>query len=131
MELEREQYSDIDQFDVSVKSWVANFLEIILYQTKDITPYIHAFSMHVSQFLRLYGNNYSTIYIEKLNDRTTRYFHSSSNHVSLKKNLQKQNHLEALEGCANQQKKKCKNVAFANLLGITNTLVKRRFNIHT
>ena len=80
MELGREQCSDIDQFDVSVKSWITNFLEI--YQTKDITPYIHAFSMHVSQFLRLYGNivQFTQQGLEKLNDLTTRYFHSSSNH---------------------------------------------------
>ena len=45
---------DIDEFEMSVKSWVIKFTE--LYQTKDVTPYIHAFSMHVPQFLRMYGN---------------------------------------------------------------------------
>ena len=117
MELGKEQCSDIDQFDVSVKSWVTIFLEI--YQTKDITPYIHAFSMHVPQFLRLYGNivQFTQQGLEKLNDLTTRYFHGSSNHhemESLKQILQKQNRLEALEGCASQRKK---NVQKCRLVG--------------
>lgn len=38
--------------------------------------------------------------LEKLNDLTTKYFHSASNHCNienLKQILQKQNHLESLE----------------------------------
>ena len=85
--------SDAVTFDTSVKSWVRDFLTI--YQTKDVTPYIHVFSMHVPQFLSLHGN--ITIFIqqglEKLNDLTTKYFQRSSNHremKSLKQILEKQ-----------------------------------------
>ena len=46
--------SDAVTFGSSVKSWVRDFLTI--YQTKDVTPYMHAFAMHISQFLSLHGN---------------------------------------------------------------------------
>lgn len=42
------------QFDCRAKAWVCLFTS--LYQTKDVTPYIHAFAMHVSQFVNLYGS---------------------------------------------------------------------------
>ena len=53
-QLGKQECSVVDSFELSAKSWVTNFLKV--YQTKDITPYIHAFSMHVPQFLHLYGN---------------------------------------------------------------------------
>ena len=100
--------SDAVTFDTSVKSWVRDFLTI--YQTKDVTPYIHAFSMHVPQFLSLHGN--ITIFtqqgLEKLNDLTTKYFQRSSNHremESLKQILEKHNRLEVLEDGGHQRTK--------------------------
>ena len=42
--------SDADEFDSSAKSWVRDhFLKI--YQMKYVTPYMHAFAMHIPQFL--------------------------------------------------------------------------------
>ena len=98
IQLGKQEYSNVDGFERLAKSWVKNFLKI--YQTKDITPYIHAFSMHIPQFLRLYGNivSFTQQGLEKLNDLTTEYFQSASNHremESLKQILQKQNRLEA------------------------------------
>ena len=100
--------SDAVTFESSVKSWVKEFLTI--YQTKDVTPYMHAFTMHVPQFLSLHGN--ITIFtqqgLEKLNDVTTKYFQRSSNHHemgSLKQILEKHNSLEALEDEGHQRTK--------------------------
>ena len=93
--------SDTDEFDSSVKSWVQDhFLKI--YQTKDVTPYMHAFAMHIPQFLKLHGNIgiFTQQGLEKLNDLTTKYFQCSSNHKemdSLKQILEKQNRLDLLE----------------------------------
>ena len=43
-----------DVFDQKAKTWVNEFCA--MYQTKHATPYVHAFSMHVSQFIQLHGN---------------------------------------------------------------------------
>ena len=112
--------SDVDGFEHSAKSWVTNFLK--LYQTKDITPYIHAFSMNVPQFLRLYGNivSFSQQGLEKLNDPTTKYFQSASNHremESLKQILQKHNRLEALEDSGSQRTKKVQKCSICKPVG--------------
>ena len=85
---------DIDEFEESVKSWVIKFTE--LYQTKDVTPYIHAFSKHVPQFLRMYGNIsvFTQQGLEKLNDFSTKFYQRSSNHrtfESLQQILEKHN----------------------------------------
>ena len=69
--------------ELSIKSWVRNFITI--YQTKDVTPYVHAFAMHVPQFIHLYGNivAFTQQGLEKLNDRTTKYFHSASSYYCI------------------------------------------------
>ncbi len=41
-------------FEQSAKAWVKLFTSV--YQSKDVTPYMHAFAMHVHQFLSLHGN---------------------------------------------------------------------------
>ena len=99
-QLGKSECDDIDKFEKSVKSWVTKFASI--YQTKDVTPYIHAFAMHVPQFLRLHGNisSFTQQGLEKLNDFTTKFYQRSSNHhnfESLKQVLEKHNRLELLE----------------------------------
>ena len=99
-QLGKSECDDVDEFEISVKSWVTKFAR--LYQTKDVTPYMHAFAMHVPQFLRLHGNisSFTQQGLEKLNDITTKFYHRSSNHhdfESLKQVLQKHNRLELLE----------------------------------
>ena len=42
------------KFDSHAKLWVDFFTS--LYQSKDVTLCMHAFAMHVSQFMDLYGN---------------------------------------------------------------------------
>ena len=40
-------------FDCSAKKWVSDFTDI--YPAKEVTPYMHTFSMHVSQFMHLHA----------------------------------------------------------------------------
>ena len=55
-----------------IVSWFKDFLK--LYQTKDVTPYMHALYSHVTQFLLLYHNiaHYTQQGMEKYNDRATK-----------------------------------------------------------
>jgi len=99
-ELSSADSSDAVKFDASAKVWVQKFVSV--YQSKDVTPYLHAFSMHVSQFLCLHGNIsvFSQQGLEKSNDLITKYFQHSSNHHemdSLKQILEKQNRIDSLE----------------------------------
>ena len=43
-----------DKFELTAKAWIRSFLAI--YQTTDVTPCMHAFAMHVAEFLHLYGS---------------------------------------------------------------------------
>ena len=45
---------DSDVLKTEAEAWVTTYLTV--YQTKNITPYIHAFAMHVHEFIRLYGS---------------------------------------------------------------------------
>ena len=42
---------DATDFEQSIKAWVKLFTSV--YQTKDVTPYMHVFAMHVPQFLEI------------------------------------------------------------------------------
>ena len=91
---------DINEFESKVKSWVELITSV--YQSKDVKPYMHAFAMHVPEFLKLYGNitMFTQQGLEKLNDITTIHFQRSSNHremEALVQVLEKRNRLEALE----------------------------------
>ena len=54
-------------FKSEAHKWVELFCSI--YQTKHVTPYIHALAMHVHEFLNLYGSlsKFSQQGLEKLN----------------------------------------------------------------
>ena len=91
---------DASEFDQRSKDWVRLFVSV--YHCKDVTPYIHCFGMHVSQFIQLYGDvvKFTQQGLEKLNDTTTIYFQHSSNHrenEALKQILEKRNRVENLE----------------------------------
>ena len=88
------------EIDRQAKAWVRLFTSV--YQTKDVTLYMHALAMHVPEFIRLHGNIviFTQQGLEKLNDVTTVQFQRSSNHrenEALKQLLQKRNRLEELE----------------------------------
>ena len=67
--------SDCNHVTVAAKpkAWVGDFC--LLYQTKHVTPYVHAMAMHVPQFIELYGNitKFTEQGLEKLNDLTLLY----------------------------------------------------------
>ena len=84
---------NIEELRASIKAWVKPFLSI--YQSKDVTPYIHAFMMHVPQFIALHG---ILVYLlEKLDDFSTKLFQRDQNTQLLKQMLEKCNHVENLE----------------------------------
>lgn len=100
---------DAANFECRAKAWVRLFTTT--YQSKDATPYIHAFSMHVFEFLKLYGNIvlFTQQGLEKLNDITTIHFQRASNHrelEGLKQLLEKRNRIELLESGGYQRTKR-------------------------
>ena len=91
---------DAEEFKERASGWVKLFVS--LYQTKDVTPYMHAFSMHVPEFLHLHGNitMFTQQGLEKLNDLTTKYFQQGTNHhdeEALRQISERSNRLEALQ----------------------------------
>ena len=94
---------EISVFEV-VKSWRSKFLEV--YQSKNVTPYMHAFVAHVPEFLGIHGAIvlYTQQGLEKLNDSLTKFYYLGSNHretEALTQMLQKANRLTHLSenGC--------------------------------
>lgn len=88
---------DCDDLQEDIKNWVKLFLRV--YQTKNITPYVHSFAFHVPEFIRKYGPQFTQQGLEKLNDLTTQHFLRSTNHrnsEALTQVLQKRNRLEEL-----------------------------------
>ena len=82
------------------KSFLEKFLK--LYQTKHVTPYMHSLVWHVPEFIELYGkiSPFTQQGLEKLNDKTTKYFFRSTNQReldSLKQIVLKRNRVEYLE----------------------------------
>ena len=70
---------DIEEFSRETKVWLELFLS--MYQTKHVTPYMHALVWHVPEFLRLFGSicPFTQQGLEKLNDKTTKDFFRSTN----------------------------------------------------
>lgn len=102
---------DHTTLETSVKAWVKDFC--FLYQTKHVTPYVHALAMHVPEFIRLYGNptKFTEQGLEKLNDLTTTHYLRSTNPKdmdALQQLIMKRNRLENLKLEGFQcQKRKC------------------------
>ena len=85
---------------------------------------MHAFSMHVSQFLHLHGNILSSTQqgLEKVNDIATKLYQRASNHhdfESLKQILETHNWLEALEYHGFLQTKQIKKCLICRSVGYT------------
>ena len=93
---------DANEIETGEKQWVTKFRSV--YQTKHVTPYVHALAMHVPEFVRKYGNisSFGQPGLEKLNDVTTTHYLRGTNHrkkdsEALFQLLQKRNRLEELE----------------------------------
>lgn len=108
--LSNEQVNDLK---VKIDDWINNFVDV--YQTKNITPYLHVLSCHIHEFVRRYGtiSQFSQQGVERLNDVITKDYYRSTNHRdALKQLLLKLNRLEELSDndCAREKKSyKCKN----------------------
>ena len=103
------------QLQGDIKHWFKLFLKV--YQTKDVTPYMHALHCHVPEFLSLYQNiaYYTQQGLEKYNDRASKDFFRSTNHKgvdALKQLFLKKNRIQFLEGAGYERVKnsyKCSN----------------------
>ena len=103
-----EQNCDSVEIDIGTKSWVTSFISV--YQSKDCTPYVHAFAMHTSEFIRLHGNivSFTQQGLEKLNDVTTKQYQRATNHhnlSALKQILEKRNRIEILQDSGYEREK--------------------------
>ena len=90
---------EAEKFQQDAKKWVEKFTSI--YQSKNVTPYIHIMVMHIPEFLMKYKNLviFTQQGMEKLNDQTTIDFAKSTNHNyhnldALKQLLNKRNRIE-------------------------------------
>ena len=66
--------ADIEAFEAQAKQWVSNFIDV--YQTKNVTPYIHAMFNHVGEFMRVHGSilAFTQQGLEKMNDVMTKHY---------------------------------------------------------
>ena len=99
---------EIETFKQGAKVWLQLFLTV--YQTKHVTPYMHAMIAHLPEFMQLYGSvvPFTQQGLEKLNDVYTQYYFRSTNHhelESLEQLLLKKNRLEAMEDEGYDRKK--------------------------
>ena len=102
--------SEINKEQIHQKS--KSFLDLFLnlYQTKHVTPYMHALTWHVPEFIELYGtiSIFTQQGLEKLNDKTTKDFFRSTNQrglESLKQLVLKRNRVEHLADIGCQREK--------------------------
>ncbi|XP_069103679.1 uncharacterized protein [Argopecten irradians] len=83
-----------------VQLWGSKF--VILYQSRDITPYMHILFYHVAELIEIHGNisKFTQQGLEKMNDVCTKAYFRSTNHknnTALKQILEKQNRQHLLE----------------------------------
>ena len=98
----------IESFERRARQWGRDFIGV--YQTKNVTPYIHALMNHVGQFMRIHGGilAFTQQGLEKLNDVITKNFFRSSCHreEALKQLIEKQNRIEHLTDGGSKRAKK-------------------------
>ena len=92
-----------------IKEWVRDFLTV--YQTKNVTPYMHSFANHAPEFIKHYGDvaKFTQEGLEKLNDITTKHYQRSTNHrdqEALRQVLEKRNRIEDLEDSGYARKRR-------------------------
>ena len=90
---------ELKDFTTKVTAWLTLFIS--LYQTRHVTPYMHALVAHIPKFLKDIGSlaPYSQQGLEKLNDDITKDYFKSTNHRgkgALSQIMLKLNRLEEL-----------------------------------
>ena len=101
-------------------SWISLFTSI--YQTKNVTPYIHVLITHIPEFLDMYGTivAFSQQGLEKLNDEVTQDYFRSTNHrdgEAQKQLLLKLNRLEEMTYNDCSRKKQTKTCRICRMSG--------------
>ena len=99
---------EVENFKGNVKKWMEEFL--YLYQASDVTPYMHAFRVHVPEFLELYENIslFNQQGLEMYNYQASKDYFRPRNHrgiESLKQSLLKKNRIQYLEAKSTQRVK--------------------------
>ena len=101
--------SEIETFANKAKLWLESFIQV--YQTKHVTPYMHALVAHLPEFFTLYGSiiPFTRQGLERLNDQYTHYYFRGTNHhdyTALEQLLLKTNRIEVLtdKGYVRQKK---------------------------
>jgi hypothetical protein len=123
---------DLDELDLGLKRWLKTYLKILWENLRKntIPPYIHVMCFHLCEMLEKFGsiNNFTTQSLEKLNDFTTQYYHSSTNKKNFNKNfllqlINKRNRIEfyQLEGNQNDFIRLKKNPRKTNFYNDTST----------
>ena len=90
----------ISQLEKDIKDWMLLFIS--LYQTKHVTPYMHALLQHVPETMSIHKSlvKFNQQGLEKLNNNQTKEFYSSTNlrgTEAMVMLFQKKNSLEHLE----------------------------------
>ena len=106
-----EEISGEEATAFATKSKACLQLYLTVYQTKHITPYIHALVAHLHEFFQIHGAivPFTQQGLEKLNDVYTHYFFRSNYHLeyeALKQLLLKKNRLETLADMGCERKRK-------------------------
>ncbi len=110
-----------------IKKWMVLFKSV--YQTKHVTPYMHALMHHVPEFIRLHGSlvKFNQQGLEKLNQNQTKDFYRATNfrrQEAVFMLLQKWNRLKEVEDEGYKRQKQvqfCSNCKEANHNMITCT----------
>lgn len=89
-----------------VREWGRDFL--CVYQSKEVTPYVHPLRNHVGQFMQIHGIilPFTQQGLEKLNDVTKNFFRLSCHRdEALKQLIEKQNWIEHLNDAGKKRAK--------------------------
>ena len=108
LKLDHNSNDEIERFSREAIKWTEEFL--YLYQASDVTPYMHAFRVHVPEFLQLYKNiaNFNQQGLEKYNDQASKDYFRSTNHrniESLRQLMLKKSRIQYLEARGAQRAK--------------------------
>ena len=115
--------NDLAKFKTQLCDWMKLFLS--LYQTKHVTPYMHALAQHVPEAVALHGrlSLFNQQGLEKLNQNQTKDFYRSTNYrgtEAMLMLLQKKNKVEELRDSGYERERKLfRSVKIVSRQGIT------------
>ena len=110
---------EINNFETEGKAWLSLFLSI--YQTKNVTPYMHLMIAHLPKFLCIHGpiSPFTQQGLEKLNDVYTQFYFRGSNHREIEELKQILLRINRVEYLTDSERNVPVCVLYAPNLGIT------------